>query len=57
MLFFLIFKLDDTILVQVLREPARKCALLNLLLVNRDSFVGKVVTSVCLGHIAMKLLR
>lgn len=57
MLFFLIFKLDDTILVQVLREPARKCALLNLFLVNRDSFVGKVATSVCLGHIAMKLLR
>lgn len=37
-------------MVQVLREPTRKDALLDLLFVSRERFIGKVVITGCLGH-------
>ena len=40
----------DNILSQVLSEPARKDALLDLLLVNREGLVGDVMVGGCLGH-------
>ena len=36
--------------MQVLREPTRKGALLDLLFVNREGLVGEVVIGGCLGH-------
>ncbi|GAB0190604.1 hypothetical protein GRJ2_001525700 [Grus japonensis] len=42
--------LDDNFLVQVLKEPMRKGALLDLLLVNREGLVGEVAIGGCLGH-------
>ena len=41
---------EDNFLVQVLREPTRKGALLDLLFVNREGLMGKVVIGGCLGH-------
>ncbi|KAK4819838.1 hypothetical protein QYF61_012983 [Mycteria americana] len=40
----------DNFLVQVPREPTRKGALLDLLLVNREGLVGQVAIGGCLGH-------
>ena len=42
--------LDDNFLGQVLREPTRKGALLDLLLRNREGLVGNVVIGGRLGH-------
>ena len=42
--------LDDNFLVQVLREPTRKGALLDLLLENREGLVEDVAIGGCLGH-------
>ncbi|GAB0204012.1 mitochondrial enolase superfamily member 1 [Grus japonensis] len=42
--------LDDKFLVQVLKEPMRKGALLDLLLVNREGLVGEVAIGGRLGH-------
>ncbi|GAB0207049.1 ubiquitin-associated protein 1 [Grus japonensis] len=42
--------LDDNFLVQLLKEPTRKGALLDLLLVNREGLVGEVAIGGCLGH-------
>ena len=42
--------LDDNFLVQVLTEPTRKGALLDLLLENREGLVGDVVIGGRLGH-------
>ena len=36
--------------MQVLREPSRKGALLELLFASREGGVGKVVIGGCLGH-------
>ena len=41
---------EDNFLVQVLKEPTRKGALLDLLFVKSKGLVGKVVTGGCLGH-------
>jgi len=41
---------DDNLMVQVLREPTRKGALLDLLLVKREGLAGKVALSGHLGH-------
>lgn len=43
-------RLYTNFLVQVLRKPTRKGALLDLLLVNREGLVGKMVIGGCLGH-------
>jgi len=40
----------DNFLSQVLSEPARKDALLDLLFVNREGLVGDVMVGGCLGH-------
>ncbi|XP_040977464.1 uncharacterized protein LOC121232961 [Aquila chrysaetos chrysaetos] len=40
----------DNFLSQVLREPTRKDALLDLLFVNREGIVGDVLVGGCLGH-------
>ena len=40
-------RLDDKFLVQVLREPTRKGALLDLLLENREGLVGDVAIGGC----------
>ena len=42
--------LDDNFLVQVLREPTRKGALLNLLLEKREGLVGDMAIGSHLGH-------
>jgi len=42
--------LEDNFLVQVLREPTRKGALLDLLLENREGLVGDVAIGGHLGH-------
>ena len=42
--------LDDNFLVQVLREPTRKGALLDLLLENREGLVGAVAIGSRLSH-------
>ncbi|GAB0186493.1 hypothetical protein GRJ2_001114600 [Grus japonensis] len=42
--------LDDNFLVQVLKEPTRKGALLDLLLVNREGLMGEVAIGGRLGH-------
>ncbi|GAB0203307.1 hypothetical protein GRJ2_002796300 [Grus japonensis] len=42
--------LDDNFLVQLLKEPTRKGALLDLLLVNREGLVGEVAIGGRLGH-------
>ena len=42
--------LDDNFLVQVQREPTRKGALLDLLLVNREGLVSEVAIGGHLGH-------
>ncbi|GAB0206625.1 mitochondrial enolase superfamily member 1 [Grus japonensis] len=42
--------LNDNFLVQVLKEPMRKGALLDLLLVNREGLVGEVAIGGRLGH-------
>ncbi|GAB0207904.1 mitochondrial enolase superfamily member 1 [Grus japonensis] len=42
--------LDDSFLVQLLKEPTRKGALLDLLLVNREGLVGEVAIGGRLGH-------
>ncbi|KAJ7411815.1 hypothetical protein BTVI_48486 [Pitangus sulphuratus] len=44
-------------LVQVLRESTRKSALLDLLFVNRESLMDKVVISGCLGHSDQKVVE
>jgi len=41
---------EDNFLPQVLCKPTRKGALLALLFVNREGFVGDVVVCGCLGH-------
>jgi len=40
----------DNFLTQVLSEPARKDALLDLLFVNREGLVAGVTVGGCLGH-------
>ena len=40
----------DNFLSQVLSEPTRKDALLNLPLVNREGLVGDVIVGGCPGH-------
>jgi len=40
----------DNVLSQVLSEPTRKDALLDLLFVNREGLVRDVMVSGCLGH-------
>ncbi|GAB0205816.1 hypothetical protein GRJ2_003047200 [Grus japonensis] len=42
--------LDDNFLVQLLKEPTRKGALLDLLLVNREGLMGEVAIGGRLGH-------
>ncbi|GAB0202528.1 mitochondrial enolase superfamily member 1 [Grus japonensis] len=42
--------LDDNFLVQVLKEPTRKGALLDLLLMNREGLLGEMAIGGCLGH-------
>lgn len=41
---------EDNFLVQVLKEPARKGALPDLLFVNSEGLMGMVVVGGCLGH-------
>ncbi|KAF4795393.1 hypothetical protein TURU_093182 [Turdus rufiventris] len=43
-------KQDDNFMEQVLRKPTGKDALLDLLLVNREDVMSKVVTGAYLGH-------
>ncbi|GAB0176455.1 mitochondrial enolase superfamily member 1 [Grus japonensis] len=42
--------LDDNFLVRLLKEPTRKGALLDLLLMNREGLMGEVAIGGCLGH-------
>lgn len=42
--------LDDNCMVQVLREPTQKDAILDVLLVNREDLVSKVEMSGHPGH-------
>ena len=42
---------------QVLGEPTRKDALLDLLFVNREGLVGDVVVGGCLGHSDHKMVE
>ena len=48
---------EDDFLMQVLRELTRKGALLDLLFVNREGLMGKVVTGGCLGHSDHKVVE
>ena len=41
---------EDNFLSQVLSEPTRKGALLDLLFVNREGLMGDVMVGGCLGH-------
>lgn len=41
---------EDNLMSQVLSEPSRKGASLNVLFENRENLVGEVTISVCLGH-------
>lgn len=42
--------LDGNFLVQVLREPTRKCASLTFVACKKESLVGEVATGSNLGH-------
>ena len=44
------FHVEDNLLAQVLKEPTRKSAFLDLLFVNRERLVGELKTGGCLGH-------
>ena len=54
---FLRFVGDDNILSQVLSEPARKDALLDLLFVSREGLVGDVMVGSCLSHSDHKMVE
>lgn len=41
---------SDHILTQVVSEPTRGCALLDLMFLNREGLVGDEVARGCLGH-------
>lgn len=50
-------RMDDNFLVQVLRDPAEKGALLDFFLVNRDDLVSKAEMCSCLGHSSHKAIK
>lgn len=48
---------EDDFLVEILREPTRECAHLDLLFGSREGFMGEVVICDCLSHNEYKVVE
>ena len=49
--------MEDNFLTQLVSEPPREGALLDLLLVNREGLMGDVMVGGCLGHNDHEMIR